>query len=631
MRIDQVHIENYSCLDDVTLDFDDVTVLLGPNSTGKSSVLHAIRWFFDGGDLVLEDVGGACTDDRVSVAVSFSDFSDADRAAFGAYVIDGSMTLWRTWSQGEGGKLTGHGLAFPPFEAVRSFERASDLNQAYRQLRADQPDLDLPVERSADGARAAMADWEARHPEALVESTVSATNLFGFVGHGKLAGRFDFVLVPAVSDVESETRNARGTLLQQLVQRAGGHSAEMQEKVAKLEEDVASSLDEIAREDGGKALEDLAAAGTRELNALVPAGKVTLDTEIPAVQIPSFGVSMRVGDGGLDTTVGRQGHGFQRALLLALIRQLSRDEHAGDPPGLFLALEEPELFQHPVQARHFAQSLAKLPRRGTGAIQVAYATHSEHFVDSSHFERLRRFGKVADQRSWPTARVTSTTVGRVVSSLAGVVAADQVALRVQMTLRRQLAEAVFASAVLLVEGRSDAGFLHGVADRFGGFDASGVSVVFGMGKRQLLLPRAILDQLGVPNFVVFDGDAALADRLAGNGQPPNAVDAAVRDQQATNNMFLGALGAEPLDQPLTAVARTYAVMEDRLETEYQAWPEFVLELDGAREAIGDWRDKSEDAYRLAAGTAKSDPPAFFVRIVEAVLALASPQPAGSTP
>ena len=602
MRIDRVHVENFRCLDDVTVDFDDVTVLLGPNSTGKSSVLHAVRWFFDGGDLVLEDIGGECSDDRVSVAVTFSDFSDADRAGFGAYVIDGSMTLWRTWSQAEGGKLTSRTSTFQLSEA----------------------------ERSADGARAAMADWEARNPEALVESTVSATNLFGFVGHGKLAGRFDFVLVPAVSDVESETRNARGTLLQQLVQRAGGHSAEMQEKVAKLEEEVASSLDEIAREYGDKSLEDLAAAVTLELSALVPAGKVTLDTEIPAVQIPSFGVSMRVADGGLGTTVGRQGHGFQRALLLALIRQLARDEHAGDPPGLFIALEEPELFQHPVQARHFSQSLDKLPRRGTGAIQVAYATHSEHFVDSSHFERLRRFRKAAGPRSWPTASVTSTTVDRVASCLDGVVEAEQVALRVQMTLRRQLAEAVFANAVLLVEGRSDAGFLQGVADRFGGFDASGVSVVSGMGKRQLLLPKAILDQLGVPNFVVFDGDAGLADRLARDGQPQNKIDAAVRGEQATNDLILGALGAEPSPQPPTAVAGTYAVMEDCLETEHQAWPEFVAELAGAREAMGDWRDKSEDSYRLAAATAKSDPPAFFAQIVEAVLALASPQPGGST-
>ncbi len=622
MRIDHVHIENYRCLDDVVLSLDDATVLLGPNSTGKSSALHALRWFFDGGDLALDDVGGGDLADRVSVAVTFSDFSPADVAVFGPYVIDGGMTLWRTWCQAEGEKLTGHGLAYPAFEELRSLPRASEVNKAYRLLREEHPDLDLPATRSADAAKQAMAAWEAEHPESLVSATVSATNLFGFVGGGRLAGRFDFVLVPAVSDVEFETQDARGTLLQQLLQRAGGQSAVMQEKLIELEQDVATSIEAIVREDSGDALEELASAVTAELGTLVSDGKVTLEAEPPVVQIPRVEVSMTVGDGGLDTVVSRQGHGFQRALLMALVRQLASGGQSEDVPGLLLALEEPELFQHPVQARHFARTLAGLPRSGEGAIQVAYATHSEHFVDSSEFDRIRRFGKSVDKRSWPTVKVNSTTVDRVVQRLDGAIAPDQVGLRIRITLRRQLAEAVFASAVVLVEGRSDAGFLHGVADRFGGFDAAGISVVAGMGKRQLLLPRVILEELGVPNFVVFDGDAGLEERQRRDGKPDDVVGNAVRETQATNRLLLEALEGTPVDQPETCVEDSFAVMNDRLEAEYEAWPEFVAALEASRDLIGDWREKSEDAYRLAAATAATEPPSLFVEVVESMFRLA---------
>lgn len=78
-----------------------------------------------------------------------------------------------------------------------------------------------------------------------------------------------------------------------------------------------------------------------------------------------------------------------------------------------------------------------------------------------------------------------------------------------MTLRRQLAEAVFARAVLIREGRTDGGFLSGIADRSDGFDADGIAVVYTGGKTHLAIAWAILAELGVPTYVVFDGTHAV--------------------------------------------------------------------------------------------------------------------------
>ena len=41
--IKQVHIQNFKCLRDVTVELEPFTVLIGPNDSGKSSFLQACQ------------------------------------------------------------------------------------------------------------------------------------------------------------------------------------------------------------------------------------------------------------------------------------------------------------------------------------------------------------------------------------------------------------------------------------------------------------------------------------------------------------------------------------------------------------------------------------------------------------
>src|SRR5688500_11695617 len=43
--IERIHVENYKCLRDVTVDLGDFTILIGPNDSGKSSFLEVIEGF----------------------------------------------------------------------------------------------------------------------------------------------------------------------------------------------------------------------------------------------------------------------------------------------------------------------------------------------------------------------------------------------------------------------------------------------------------------------------------------------------------------------------------------------------------------------------------------------------------
>jgi hypothetical protein len=633
MRLTGVHIRNFRCLTDLQLNFDDVTVLVGANSTGKSTALHALRWLFEGGSLDDEDIAGCQTGAVVSVGATFKEFTDADRDALGSYVLGDEATFWRTWSSAEGEKLTGRGRAYPPFEHVRQQAKALEKRKAYNELRAAQPDLALPTATSQQAVEDAMKAWEDAHPDHLEESRVSATHLFGFTGGSRLNGRFDLVLVPAVSDPTVETRDARGTLLRQLLDRAMGDQAALQERLQELEETVSSQMHEIVVAEGGEALSDLSESVSKELARLIPSGEVSLEARPPTFRVPDLTVDLRVTEGGLQTGVSRQGQGFQRALLIAVVQQLGALRPAkssvGDttptstspePPALFLALEEPELYQHPLQARHFAATLAGLASAGAGAIQVAYATHSEHFVDPARYDRLRRFRRRSNTE-WPVGEVTQATIAGVADRLAGIVASDEVATRTRVTLRRQLAEAIFARGVVLVEGHADAGFIQGIGDRDGGLDADGIAVVAGLGKTNLPIPWAILAELGLPTFVVFDGDAGRATRLRDQGKVDEA-DQATIDVARENRKLLQILGATPEDNPRTTVAAAYAVFSDHLESEASLWPGYIEELDRCKVQLADWRGKSDDAYRHAAAGTVSDPPEVFTNVIRAIRGLA---------
>jgi hypothetical protein len=633
MRIARVEVVNFRCLKNIAVSLDDVTVLVGANGAGKSTLLHALRWFFEGGQLAPVDHAGHQLDAPVSVGVTFTDFTDADRKALGSHVQGDKATFWRTYSVANGEKLTGTGREYPLFEEVRKHEKALPKREAYEEVRQRRPDLGLPKATSAGAVEDALAAWEAEHPNELEDVPISATHLFGLTGGPQLNGRFDFVLVPAVSNPEAEISDARGTLLRQLLDRALGEQSQMRTRLDKLERQVSANVHQIMVAEGGETVGKLASGVTEELGRLVPGGQVLLEVRPPVFRAPQLSVDVRVTDGELCTDVAHQGHGFQRALLIALIQHLAAlhptppngdAEAAGpapEPPALFLALEEPELYQHPLQARHFAAALTSLGESSGSTVQVAYATHSEHFVDPAHYRRLRRFHR-RPGTGWPQTQVTKATVEHVAARLQGAYDAEQVPLRVRMTLRRQVAEAVFAKTVLVVEGPSDAGLLHGIADRFGGFDALGVAVIAGHGKRQLLIPWAILTELGIPVYVVFDADGGLAQRLMAQGRCSQAKAEEAQDKErGENEVVLAALGATTKLTSVTQVTGSYAVFADTLEAECAVWEGFDAAVETAREGLSDWRKKSDDAYRQAASALESDPPVVLTEIVERIRAL----------
>jgi len=613
MLIKRARIQNFRCLEDVDITFDSVTTFIGPNGVGKSTVLRALEWFFNGGSLTDDDVLHGSAQRWVRVEVEFHCLTAADRAALGKYAAESqdAVTVWRTWDNGED-KMTGKARAYKPFEEIRSSADGAPAKKAkYHELRSTCPELALrpPATNSWSAVEAAMSDWERDHPEQLTESEVSDTHFFGFAGQARMSGLFDYVLVTADLRASEETQDSRSSILSRILERTINRasvdaklqdlsSRYLQEQGAIHDEHFGPQLTAISRE-----LSDAVATFTQGRSV-----KVSTVNSDPRPQRVQFAVSIL--DRLVETRVDRQGHGFQRALLLSTLKYLANHGAAGEQEGVIcLAIEEPELFQHPTQSRVFASVLRKLAEDPRQQIQVAYATHSPLFIEATHFPQVRRVNRSIDPDDvGPVINISHVSIESVITRLHGYVKERTVRGRIDPSCLQALPEALFAEAVVLVEGYSDQGVIEGYAEREDVLLAhEGIVVAEVGGKDNMMLAHAILTLIGIPCYVIFDGD-----KLTGNPA----------EQGEKNRRILHYLGATEEDFPITGAYAGHAVFETCLETELKkSWPAWDVRR---RELIASgtgFLGKNSATYRQATLTTVDKAPDVLQEIVSAVRAM----------
>src|SRR5690606_29937094 len=125
--------------------------------------------------------------------------------------------------------------------------------------------------------------------------------------------------------------------------------------------------------------------------------------------------------------------------------------------------------------------------------QVAYATHSPHFVSPQHFDEVRRISSVPGAEGYGESRLSRATVSGVQSRLDGFVDSDAVARRFEQVCLKHLPDALFAERVILVEGDDDAAILEGVGYLVNQMAVNGICVAPVAGKSGMMIPFAILE------------------------------------------------------------------------------------------------------------------------------------------
>lgn len=620
MKIQSIRIKNFRTLKDVTIPFDSVTTFIGPNGAGKSTVLRALDWFFNGklGWLTEKDCSFGATEEEIEVQVTFADLTDKDRDQLGKYAPAAvtTFTAWKRRSSDGNESLSANSKSYAPFNTIRSKGPAADKKAAYNDLRTSDSTVALPAWSNVEAANQAMTIWEAAHTDLLVDAPEPLqTNFFGFNSGGKMSGLFDFVLVTADLRASEESIDGKASVIGRILERSVDRAA-ADEEIAKIVEESREKQQKVYEEKFKAQLE----AMTSQLNEVVasysPGRAVTVSPAEIELKAPRTTFDVAVMDGLTETAVERQGHGFQRTLLISALQLLAQSGAASAEGVICLAIEEPELFQHPIQAQAFAKVLRSLAEDTGKRIQVTYATHSPYFLEARHFDQVRRLTRSADET--PVVTVHLATVENVTTKLNGTVNADQVGRQLDGIVTERLSVALFAARALLVEGDTEAAVFYGVGDRdsVGRLESQGLSIVPAGSKGGIPLVHAILTCLGIPIYVLFDGDSGFEARAKDVGKKQTVIDGERTKFSTENRRLLKYLGETEVDFPADQVGDRVATLSDHLESYLTSnWPEWITSYAAIEAAAGFQLAKNQYAYRTATLEANGTVPEFLKQIL----------------
>lgn len=620
MKIQSARIKNFRALKDVTIPFDSVTTFIGPNGAGKSTVLRALDWFFNGkpGSLTDKDCSFGAIDEDVEVQITFADLTEKDREALGKYAPEGAATFtaWKRRGSDGAESLSANSKSYPPFNAIRGKGSAAEKKAAYNELRTSNASPSLPAWSSVDAAFQAMTAWEADHIDQLAEAPESLqTNFFGFNSGGKMSGLFDFVLVTADLRASEESIDGKSSIIGRILERSVDRAA-ADEEIAKIVEESRTKQQRVYEEKFKEQLDAI----TTQLNEVVasysPGRSVTVSPADVELKAPKTTFEVAVLDGATETAVERQGHGFQRTILISALQLLAQSGAASAEGVICLAIEEPELFQHPIQAQAFAKILRSLAEDTAKRIQVTYATHSPYFLEARHFDQVRRLTRSADET--PVVSVHYAAIADVKARLHGIVDGEVVDRRLDHNIADQLAIALFANRAFLVEGPTESSVFYGLGDRLspGSLEAAGVSIVFVGGKTSIPLAHAILDSIGVPAYALFDADAGCAARATASGKTQQKIDSERNQNVTENRKLLQYFGLDQEDFPAARTAENVAILDDHLEAflseKWEGWLAACQALEGS---TGISLAKNQIAYRTATLRADGEVPEMLLQIL----------------
>ncbi len=589
MIIKALHVRNFRSILDEKIDCDNLTVLVGRNGTGKSSFLRAMEMFYDPKATVsAEDFYAEDTSKDIEIAVTFTALGSEETSLFAPYLDGNDLTIARVCSLSAKKQGTYHGMKLqnPDFAGIRNAGGKTDIRNTYGEVRNTAKYSSLPTVRNADQVEGELKKWEAANPGSCTRMRDDG-QFFGFteVGQGYLGRHTRFIHIPAVRDASDDATESRGSCVTEIMDLVVRRTLASRKDFVALKEDSQKKYREIMDPAKLTELSGLQTQLSDTLRYYAPEANVSLEwAKLVDIDFPLPKAEVKLHEDGYKGSVQRTGHGLQRAFILTMLQHLVAAkgiEAAGEEvipgqseprlPGLVLAIEEPELYQHPSRQRHMAAILLKLARGAIPGVakktQVLYSTHSPLFVGLDWFEQIRLLRKADDAAGKPrVTKAVKAELDAVAEELwvAGgspgdKYSGDTLRPRLQAVMTPWVNEGFFADVAVLVEGEDDRAAILGLAISMGrDFDSDGICVIPCIGKNNLDRPFVILRHLGIPVYIIWDGDYGEAGAKAEDnrrllrlvGQPEEDWPCGVTDRHACFKSELETTLAEEIGKDL---------------------------------------------------------------------------------
>jgi len=543
MIVKALHVKNFRSILDEGLDCDNLTVLVGRNGTGKSSFLRALEIFYDPKAAVtVEDFYAEDTSKESEIAVTFTDLGTDEKSLFAPHLDGDDLTVARVFSISAKKSGTYHGMRLQnvDFTPIRDADGKRDILAKYKELRQHGTYSALLDVKNADDALETMKQWETANPGSCAKQRDDG-QFFGFtgVGQGYLGRHTRFIIIPAVRDAADDAIEGKGSCVTEIMDLVVRRTLANRKDFVALKDETQEKYRGIMDPAKLTELAGLQAQLSDTLRCYAPEANVSLEwSKLVDIDFPLPKAEVTLHEDGYKCSVQRTGHGLQRVFILTMLQHLVAakggegateegsaseteipEQEEPQLPGLLLAIEEPELYQHPSRQRYMAAVLLKLAQGAIPGVarktQVLYTTHSPLFVGLDRFEQVRLLRKADDAAGKP--RVTKAVKAGfdavadelwVASSKSGSkYTGDTLRPRLQAVMTPWVNEGFFADVAVLVEGEGDRAAILGAATSMKhDFDGAGISVIPCMGKNNLDRPLVIFRILGIPVYVIWDGD-----------------------------------------------------------------------------------------------------------------------------
>jgi putative ATP-dependent endonuclease of OLD family len=523
MKIESVRLQNFRAFEDDTIVLDEYTCLVGPNGSGKSTILTALNIFFretasastDLVNLSKEDFHKCATFQPVQVTLTLTEIDSDAAADLKAYVRQGKLVIsavaeWDEGTQSAQVKQYGQRLGIEQFRAYfdkdKAGAQAKELHGIFAGLR--QTFQDLPDVKPKSAMEKALHDYESSHPDKCI--LIPSEDQFYGVSRGTnlLQKYLQWVFIPAVKDATTEQAEAKNTALGRLLARRVHAHVALNKPIDQIKQQALRQYQELLNSNAPalKGLSD--SLNTRFKKWAHQNASIRLDWQDGEgkIAISQPTAEIAASEGVFEGELARFGHGLQRSFIFALLEEQAEYRDTG--PRLILACEEPELYQHPPQARYLASLLQRLSSQNA---QVLLCTHSPYFATGKTFEQIRMVNKDPQTGRTKIAHATFDQIAQTIADAKGEKPSKPggIAVKVEQELQGQMNEMFFASVRVFVEGIEDLGYISSylsLLDLWDEFRGLGCHLIQVQGKGNLIYAVALANHLKLPCFTVFDAD-----------------------------------------------------------------------------------------------------------------------------
>lgn len=463
---------NYRSLEDFELELSPMTVLVGSNGAGKSTVLDAI-------DLLLGERWPS-----LAQLEGPGDFTALDNSR--ALCIQAWFDPVLKYEDAMG---TSHDIGAIEFACMPYVRRSGnkvpgDLRDVVRPLSASGEEVVVCVRRPQKGQKPVFQPLLSLNTGLREQARV--------------------LMISEVRNAASQLPGRRGSILARLLNeaRASFLRNENGQRTA-FRSQYASAVESLRTEDVREIEAGIQETARQMLGFKGAASTCRLGIEFgfadPGNPHSSLRLLCRQGD--LILPAEALGLGEQSAIVVGLFEAFRQRGTALNT----IAIEEPEMYLHPQAQRYFRRLLTDLVDQHHA--QIIMTTHSTIFADMARFREVRLMKRSGDGYS-EVCRIDDPADQEFLD--------DQLAReKLAQYIDAQTGELLFASGVLLVEGHGDRLAVKEVAEKLGvDLDAEGLSVVECGGKNAIPFFARLCRSLQIPFVVLHDLDIYEGDSLA---------------------------------------------------------------------------------------------------------------------